>query len=127
MTEMRHDTIDENDFDTVLSPDIDFSGTLVFDRSFLIQGRVSGEINAALAKGALVIAKDAFVQANIQAPTLIVCGTVYGNVCASERIEIAASGTLVGNISAPKILMESGCTFKGSCEMPKPEAEIQEN
>jgi len=116
MTDVRNDTLDEDDFDTVLSSDIEFSGVLVFEKPFLIRGRVSGEIDA---KGALVVAEGAVVEANVRAPTVIVRGSIQGDVIATERVEIASSGKLVGDISAPEILMETGCVFNGSCTMTK--------
>ncbi|HCM25514.1 MAG TPA: hypothetical protein DIC34_03015 [Treponema sp.] len=116
MTEIRNDSMDEDDFDTTLSSDIEFSGTLIFSKPFLIKGRVTGEIDA---KGFLVIAEGAVVEANVRAPSVIVRGSVRGNVYATDRVEIAASGSLVGNIAAPEIHMEKGCVFNGSCTMTK--------
>lgn len=116
MTDVRNDTMDEDDFDTVLSPDIEFSGVLIFEKPFLIRGRVSGEIDA---KGALVVAEGAVVEANVKAPTVIVRGSILGNVVATDRVEIASSGKLVGDITAPEILMETGCVFNGACTMTK--------
>jgi len=116
LTDLRNDSLDEDDFDTVLSQDIEFSGILSFEKPFLIRGKVSGEIQA---KGALVVAEGAIVEANIQAPVLIVRGVVQGNVHASERVEIAGSGKVVGDISAPEVLMETGCVFNGACTMTK--------
>ena len=116
MTDVRNETMDEDDFDTVLSSDIEFSGTLIFEKPFLIRGRVSGEIDA---RGALVVAEGAVVEANVKAPTVIIRGSVQGNVVATDRVEIASSGKLVGDITAPEILMETGCVFNGSCTMTK--------
>jgi cytoskeletal protein CcmA (bactofilin family) len=116
MTEIRNDTMDEDDFDTILSSDIEFSGTLLFSKPFLIKGRVTGEIDA---KGALVIAEGAVVDANVRAPSVIVRGSVHGNIVATNRVEIAATGSLMGDITAPEIFMEKGCVFNGSCSMDK--------
>jgi cytoskeletal protein CcmA (bactofilin family) len=114
MTDVQNDTLDEEDFDTVLSPDIQFTGTLNFKQPFLIKGRVSGEI---ISQGLLVVDDAAIVEADIQAPRVIIRGSVQGNVSAAERVEIAASGTLVGDVRAPEIFMETGCVFNGSCVM----------
>jgi cytoskeletal protein CcmA (bactofilin family) len=46
MAELRNEMPEDEDFDTILSADIDFSGTLNFEKSFLIRGRLSGEIDA---------------------------------------------------------------------------------
>jgi cytoskeletal protein CcmA (bactofilin family) len=114
MTDVHNDALEIEDFDTVLSPDIEFSGSLSFAKPFLIKGKVSGEINAA---GMLVIDEDAVVDANIKASKVIILGYVKGNVSAEEKVEVAVSGTLIGNVTAPEINMETGCRFTGRCIM----------
>ena len=111
---MHNDALELEDFDTVLSPDIEFSGTLRFDKPFLIQGKVSGEINAT---SLLMVAEEAVVEANIKAAKVIILGTVKGNVNADTKVELAVTGKLTGNITAPEITMETGCYFSGRCIM----------
>jgi cytoskeletal protein CcmA (bactofilin family) len=114
MTDVHNDTLEDEDFDTILSPDVDFSGVLNFEKSFLIQGKLSGEINA---RGILVIDEEAVVDADISASRVVIRGSVKGNVTASEKVEVTITGKLQGNVSAPEILMESGCVFNGLCTM----------
>ena len=114
MTEVYNDFLEDEDFDTILSPDINFSGTLHFDRPFLIRGRVSGQITSA---GLLVIDEDAVVNANISAIRVLIRGQVRGDVTAVEKVEITLTGKLYGNVTAPEIFMETGCVFNGSCTM----------
>lgn len=106
--------MEDSDFDTVLSPDIEFIGTLQFDKPFLIRGKVSGEINAT---GFLVIDEHAVVNANIKAAGVLIRGQVKGDVYAAGKVEVTTSGTLIGNVTAPEILMETGCVFNGKCTM----------
>jgi len=114
MTDVHNDTFEDSDFDTILSKDISFSGTLNFEKPFLIRGRMSGNINA---KGFLVVDEDAVVEANIKACRVIIRGSVTGDVSATEKVEVAVTGKLIGNVKAPEILMETGCTFNGLCTM----------
>ena len=114
MTDVRSDSIEEDNFDTILSPDIDFSGTLNFEKPFLIQGKVSGKINA---KGLLVIDEEAVVHADINTSRVIIRGFVKGDITAAEKVEVTISGKLEGNITAPEIFMETGCMFNGRCTM----------
>jgi len=114
MTDVKNDILDEEEFDTVLSPDIEFTGNIAFDKPFMIKGHVSGRIETS---SDLVIAEGALVEADIRAATLILRGTLTGNVLASKRIELTASGKMTGDISAPEILMETGCQFSGNCAM----------
>jgi len=114
MTDVHNDALELEDFDTVLSPDIEFTGTLSFDKPVLIQGKVSGEINAS---SLLMIAEEAVVDANIRASQVIILGTVKGNVQADIKVEVSVSGKLTGNVTAPEINMETGCFFSGRCIM----------
>jgi cytoskeletal protein CcmA (bactofilin family) len=116
MTDIHNDVLEDEDFDTILSGDIDFSGILKFDKPFLIRGKVSGTIDAG---GLLVIDESAQVEANINASRVIIRGTVKGDISVTEKVEIAAAGKLTGNITAPKgrFFMETGCTFNGNCTM----------
>jgi cytoskeletal protein CcmA (bactofilin family) len=114
MTDVHNDILEDEDFDTILSPDIDFSGTLNFEKPFLIRGKVSGAISA---QGLLVVDEEAVVNANINASRVIIRGQVKGDVTAAERVEVTVTGRLTGNIIAPEICMETGCVFNGRCAM----------
>jgi cytoskeletal protein CcmA (bactofilin family) len=114
MTDVHNDVLEDEDFDTILSSDIDFSGTLNFDKPFLIRGRLSGEIAA---RGLLVIDEDAVVEANINASKVIIRGSVKGDVIAADKVEVTITGKLIGNVTTPEIFMENGCVFNGQCTM----------
>lgn len=119
MIDIRSDALDEEDFDTVLSSDIEFTGTLEFTKPFMIKGAVTGVIRAT---GDLLIAEGSVVKAEVSAPTVVISGSVTGNVTATKCVEVKASGRLDGDVVAPEIIMESGCSFNGKCTMTGPAA-----
>jgi len=114
MTYVYNDLMEDVDFDTILSPDIDFIGTLYFEKPFMIRGKVSGEINST---GLLVIDENAVVNANIHALRVLIKGQVKGDITAAEKVELTVTGKLAGNVTAPEIYMETGCIFNGRCTM----------
>ena len=114
MTDVHNESLEDEDFDTILAKDIIFSGTLNFEKPFLIRGKLSGNIAA---RGLLVVDEDAVVEANVNASRVVIRGSVTGDVTASEKVEISVTGKLEGNIKAPEIFMESGCSFNGRCTM----------
>jgi cytoskeletal protein CcmA (bactofilin family) len=116
MTDVHNDILEDEDFDTILSEDIDFSGVLNFEKPFLIRGRLSGEIEA---RGLLVIDEGAVVDANINASKVVIRGSVKGDVTATEKVEISVTGKLIGNVAAPDISMDTGCVFNGRCTMER--------
>jgi cytoskeletal protein CcmA (bactofilin family) len=121
MTDVHNDALEDEDYDTILSSDIDFSGTLNFEKPFLIRGRLSGEI---VARGILVVDEEAIVDANIHGTKVVIRGSVKGDVSASEKVEVSITGKLLGNIIAPEILMETGCVFNGRCTMTEKNSRI---
>jgi cytoskeletal protein CcmA (bactofilin family) len=101
---------------TVFSKDTDFNGEISFKKSLQINGNFEGEI---VSGGFLVIGENAVVKANIKAKTVIIIGTVHGNIEATSRLEIHAAGKLYGNIRTAKLQIADGVVFEGKCEMIK--------
>ena len=99
---------------TVFSKDTEFSGDLSFKKSLQINGKFDGEITSG---GILVIGEGAEVRANIKANTVILKGTITGNVEAEERLEIHQEGRLFGNIRTSQLKIADGVVFEGKCEM----------
>jgi cytoskeletal protein CcmA (bactofilin family) len=99
-----------------LSKDTEFEGKLSFTGEVRIDGRYSGEI---MAEGVLVVGESAFLEADIRAARLIISGEVHGNIIAGKKIEINSRGKVLGNISAPVLIIEEGGVFEGACKMPK--------
>jgi cytoskeletal protein CcmA (bactofilin family) len=91
-----------------------FKGTLTFEGTVRIDGKLEGEI---FTKDTLVIGEGAQVHAAIHAGVVVISGAVHGNITAERKIEIHASGRLYGNISTPSLVIEEGVVFEGSCTM----------
>jgi cytoskeletal protein CcmA (bactofilin family) len=101
---------------TVFGKDTEFHGDLSFKKSLQIDGSFEGEISSG---GYLVIGEEATVRANIKANTVIIKGTVHGNVEAVNKLEIQPGGKLYGNIRTSKLKIADGVVFEGNCEMIK--------
>ena len=91
-----------------------FKGTLTFEGTVRIDGRLEGEI---FTKDMLVIGEGAQVTASIHAGVVVIGGTVHGNVTAERKVEINPTGRLYGNICTPSLVIEEGVIFEGSCTM----------
>jgi len=102
---------------TVFNKNTEFYGDLAFKKSLQINGRFEGEISSG---SYLVIGEEAMIRANIKADTVIVKGTVHGNIEAVTRLEIHTNGKLYGNIRTKKLVISDGVVFEGKCEMIKP-------
>lgn len=67
----------------------------------------------------LTIGRRAKVTAEVVAREVVVYGKVYGNLRARDRIEIKKDGSVVGDLTAPRILIEEGAYFKGSIQIER--------
>lgn len=80
----------------------------------LVEGEVQGEIRV---DAPVIIGAEGVVQGPITAHVVRVGGRVFGNIFATERVEVAPSGTLEGDIHSPRITIAEGAFFKGQVEM----------
>ena len=99
----------------MIGPGIHIKGTVTGDEDLLIQGKVEGTIN--LSDHEVVIGQSGKVTADIKAKTVKIDGEVTGDVSGIEKVVIAKSGKVRGNIVAPRVTLEDGAHFKGSIDM----------
>jgi cytoskeletal protein CcmA (bactofilin family) len=90
------------------------SGQLSFQGPARIDGIVDGDIQC---HGALTIGDGAEVRAKISGQVVVIRGKVEGNVTAKERVELLAPARLIGNVSAPRLIINEGVVFDGDCSM----------
>lgn len=114
MSDVQNSIVDEDQLDTVLAPDVNFSGTVYFKKPLMIKGHVSGTIKA---DSDLYVDENAVVEATISAESVSIRGVVIGNIVARRRVDLYASCSVDGDITAPEVAMETGCRFNGICTM----------
>ena len=102
--------VGNQDFPTVLGPDASFKGELTFEKGMRLQGRLEGKINT---PGRLHVAKEAKLQADVDAGAIIVEGDVNGNLTAGDRIELKQSARYQGDLRASKLVVDEGAVFSG--------------
>lgn len=104
----------EEDFDTVLATDIDFTGSIHFEKPSMIKGKVTGTIDT---PSDLVIDTDAVVNADISALRTVIKGAVTGNITSVQDIFVTQTGSLTGDVSCTGFVLEPGSKFCGKCTM----------
>ncbi|HUI72847.1 MAG TPA: polymer-forming cytoskeletal protein [Spirochaetia bacterium] len=101
---------------TTLGRETEFNGVMRFHDSLKIDGSFTGEI---ISSGFLYIEQGASITANIRVGSVVVGGTVHGNIEATEKLEMLSSGKVYGNIRTAKLKIADGVVFEGKCEMIK--------
>lgn len=94
--------------------DSEIIGDIKFKENFRIDGIFKGKI---LSGNGLIIGETGEVEADIDVVTIAINGRVKGSIKAKERIEIFSKGRVIGSVSAPKLIIEDGAFFQGSCQM----------
>ena len=100
---------------SVVGPSILVQGDMTGDEDLVVQGRIEGSIS--LKKNLVTIGKDGRVNATVNAQVIRVEGTVEGELCGREQVIVTRTGSVSGNIVAPRVTLEDGCRFKGSIDM----------
>jgi cytoskeletal protein CcmA (bactofilin family) len=102
---------------THIGPGIVINGELSSEESLRVDGYVKGQI--LLRDAELTVGQSARIEADIRSARVLVLGTVNGNIAAAERIELGASASVTGNLSANKVVIVEGAQFSGSVDMDK--------
>jgi cytoskeletal protein CcmA (bactofilin family) len=87
------------------------TGDIAGSEDLYIDGEVSGRID--LAGYSIVVGPDASVAADLNAKAISISGTVVGNITATERTTITETGSVQGNVRAPRVSVKEGAMFGG--------------
>jgi cytoskeletal protein CcmA (bactofilin family) len=102
---------------TSIGASVTFEGDLTCEEDIAFEGRLTGSIH--VREATLTVAPAAHVEASIRAQRVIVQGTVQGAITAGERIELAASANVTGDLSATQIVIADGAQFNGRVDMSR--------
>ncbi len=114
MAEVRIKKVEETEIDTILADDIDFTGTINFEKPLMIKGKVKGDI---VAHGDLYVDEGASVKAKIEANKVSAKGRITGNIVAHSKVELFSTAEVSGDILTKELEIESGAIFNGNCNM----------
>ena len=94
---------------------VELNGELISSEDLAIEGKVEGKIT--MMGSDLTIGKGGRVRANVQCKSIVIAGQLKGKVSAEDKVEIAASGSLRGDICAPRVAIADGAKFRGGIDM----------
>lgn len=86
-------------------------GDVIASEDLTIDGRVEGTIEVG-AHG-LTIGVGAAVLADLVARVITISGSVTGNVTATERVDLRATGSVDGDVTTPRLAMDEGAVLHG--------------
>jgi cytoskeletal protein CcmA (bactofilin family) len=87
------------------------TGDLTSSEDMTIAGRVEGDV--AVPEHAVVVAPGARIRGNIVARAVVVHGEVLGTITADRRVEVGDTGSVDGDIVAPRMAVAEGASLRG--------------
>jgi cytoskeletal protein CcmA (bactofilin family) len=116
-------TVSEQSFDlkvdekkqSIVAESVTIVGQLNCQDDLTLEGQFKGSIQAV--KNTVVIGANGFANGDIAANNLLVKGRVVGEIRVADRIIIAKTGTIIGNLQAAKVELENGAKYKGVIEI----------
>ena len=100
---------------TTIGATISISGELTSGEDITVEGRLDGQL--IVRDAALTIGEQAQLRADIRGTRVVVKGQLKGSIVATERIELAASASVDGSLSANRVVLAEGSRFNGGIDM----------
>jgi cytoskeletal protein CcmA (bactofilin family) len=107
--------VDERRVTAWIGQGVVIEGRITSAQDLRIDGKVEGTIE--VGNHGLIVGAGAEVKANLVAKSILISGTVIGNVTASERIDVQTTGSVLGDIKSPRLVLIEGSAVKGKVDV----------
>lgn len=94
-----------------------FKGEFDLNGLLRIDGDFTGTIRT---KGKVLVGKNGRAECTMNAGTVVVGGVIRGEIVSTEKVIILSTGLVLGNITTPRLIIEEGVIFNGSCRVTTP-------
>jgi cytoskeletal protein CcmA (bactofilin family) len=100
-----------------LGPGIRVKGEIFGDEDLHVDGKVEGPVS--LGGHRLTVGSSGRVAGEVVAREVVVYGAIDGGIRARDRIEIKKAGSVTGDLTTARIVIEDGAYFKGHIEIDR--------
>jgi cytoskeletal protein CcmA (bactofilin family) len=114
--------IDQQEISTIIGEGYIFTGELQGSSVIRIEGKIIGNVNV---EAGVVLGEKGVVDGNITSQSVIVFGTVNGNV-KTTQLEIKKTGHVNGDISTDTVEIELGAHYNGKLAMVPQHQQLKE-
>jgi cytoskeletal protein CcmA (bactofilin family) len=97
----------------------EFEGKLSFQDTVRIDGRFRGQISS---ENTLIVGEGGEIEAAIRSNTVVMSGSLEGDIVAGQRVVLHKTARVTGNIETPSLVIEEGAVFNGEVKMEAPGA-----
>ena len=104
-----------NRVDTIIGQHTRIEGDVHFSGGLHVDGRIKGAVIAeAGSASVLTVSENGHIEGDLRVPTIMLNGTVSGDVHSDERVELAAKARVDGNVYYKLIEMAMGAAVNGN-------------
>lgn len=101
-------------FSTTIGEQCRMNGTFRGQGHYIVYGHVEGDSKI---EGTMVIAETGQWLGNITADTVLIAGTVDGNIVATDKLEIISTANVKGKITCGVLAIAEGAVHQGEVDM----------
>ena len=109
---------------TQISPSMTITGDISGGSDLRIAGKVKGNI---VTTGDIVIEKSGHVEGTIKTKNATIAGKITGDAECSEKLILESSSLMLGNIKTKLLVIESGASLKGNCDVASGNVETKKS
>jgi cytoskeletal protein CcmA (bactofilin family) len=100
--------------DTLLGKTANLNGDLEFSGGLHLDGRVNGNVRSSAEDGgALSVSESGFIEGRVEVTSIVMNGTVNGDLHARERLVLGGKARVNGNVHYGVIEMAPGAVITG--------------
>jgi cytoskeletal protein CcmA (bactofilin family) len=99
---------------SMIAQGVVLEGNLETSGNLRIEGAVKGNVRC---KSKIALGESSLIEGNLIAQNAEIAGKVIGQIEVSELLVLRSTAVVQGEITATKIIMESGAVFNGNCKM----------
>jgi len=114
------DALERREVNAFMGAETFFEGKLTYTGAVRLDGRFKGVIRS---DDTLIVGDTGRIEGEIHVGITIIQGEVVGNVYGKERVELHHPGRMIGNVTAPVVIMDEGAIFEGNCKMKEKKKE----
>jgi len=115
ISEQSSDLIVDEKKQSMVAEAVAIVGQLNCQDDLSLEGQFKGSIQAT--NCTVIVGSNALADGDITAKNLLVKGKVVGEISVSDRIIIAKTGAIIGNLQAARVELENGAKYKGIIEI----------
>ncbi len=109
----NNSSVDRSEVNTLIGNTTTLEGDLHFTGVLKIDGTIKGNLVAESNDSVLILDQAGNIEGEVRVPSMIINGSIIGNVYASEKIDLYPQAKIMGDVHYNLLEMEVGAEVNG--------------